>query len=373
MAVKFIAAGGDEDFGIAMFGGTDGTPLPTASSTVVHGSHQRSITFDNTNANTSDVRANGVVADAGGRISVYVYFSTMSGASSNGLIQLAQSGSTTATANIRISSAGVLGIYVGGSPTQIGSNGATLSTGVWYRLTFCWTISSSTVNSFKLYVNGTLSASGSNATLTNTGSADVRFGNCSGDTSEVLYMSDFYIDNDTSLNDTGDIWVTAKRPYANGTTNNFSMTGTGSGYGSGNAVAVNERPLSTSSYVSVTPTSTQTEEYTLETRSQGDIDLTHATIVGYMGWMDAKIASTSNSPVMKIIVAGTSTSKTLTTSNAVYTQVAGSTSYPAGNTDIGMSAAYTTTGHLVTLNECGIAVAYIPGAAANPGQFFPFF
>lgn len=375
MAVKFIAAGGDEDFGIGMFDGTDGTPVPTASSTIVHGKHQRSITFDHTNANTSDVRANGAVTDAGGRISVYVYFATMSGAASNGLIALVKSGTTTGVVNVRITSAGVLQIVVGGNSTQIGSDGATLSTGGWYRLTFCWTITSSTVNSFKLYVNGALSASGSNATLLNTVSADVRFGNISGDTSEVLYMSDFYVDNDTSLNDTGDVRVTAKRPNANGTSNQFTtqIGAGGSGYGSGHSPQVNERPQSDTNGWSLSTTTKVTEEYNIEGEATGDIDLSSVVILDYMGWIRAKESTVSNSPVAHIIVNGTATAKTLTTAAAYYKQIAGSSTYPAGSgTDIGMDGQYTTTAGTYSLYECGISVAYLSGlnsrffAAARP-------
>ncbi|MBP6883887.1 MAG: hypothetical protein KBC06_01495, partial [Candidatus Pacebacteria bacterium] len=88
-------------------------------------------------------------------------------------------------------------------------------------------------------------------------------------------------------------------------------------------------------------------------------NISSANIVDYMGWISAKVDSTSNSPVHNIILNGTATPKVLTTSNAVYTQFAHSTTYPPGNTDIGIDAEYTTTPHTTTLNEAGIIVAYI--------------
>ena len=94
--------------------------------------------------------------------------------------------------------------------------------------------------------------------------------------------------------------------------------------------------------------------------------LTATTTLDYMGWIDAKKASTSNSPVTHIIVNGTATTKTLTTSFAVYTQFARSSTYPAGSgADIGMDGQYTTTAHLFSLAEDGVVFAFTPGAVVD--------
>lgn len=376
MAVKALEPGGDADFGIGLFNGTDGTPLPTASSTIVHGSHKRSITYDRTNSNTSDVRFNGVTSDVGGRISIYLYFTTLPGAATDGLLATAKSTTMTNVVNVRISSAGVLTLNIGGTNVQIGSNGATLSTGNWYRICLCWTITSSTVNQFRLFVSpagggaGTLSVTGSNVTLTNTIGTDIRIGNLSGDTSEILYTSDHYVDDSTSLSDTGDIWVTSKRSFANGTTNGFTtqIGSGGSGYGTGHAPQVNERPLSlTNGWSMVGVGSAITEEYTIEGASVGDVDISTATIVDFVGWVDVKalIAETAS-----IIVGGASSNISVTTSAAIFTKVAGSTTYPVGGTDIGVVTSTTVT--TFSLYECGVLFAYIPAVAPsiNTGTTF---
>jgi hypothetical protein len=184
--------------------------------------------------------------------------------------------------------------------------------------------------------------------------------------------SDFYVDSSTAMTDPGNILVTAKRPVSNGTTNQFTtqVGASGSGYGSGHTPQVNERPLSNVNAWSISTAAKQTEEYTIEAASVGDIDISSATIVDYMGWIDAKEASTANSPVAHIIVGSVATAITLTTTNKFFTHVAGSTTYPTGGTDIGMDGQYTTTAHIFTLNECGIVFAYIPATGSNKGSFF---
>ena len=143
-------------------------------------------------------------------------------------------------------------------------------------------------------------------------------------------IDDLYVDSGTTLDDPGDIRVAAKRPVANGAVNQFTtqIGSGGSGYGSGHAPQVNERPLNTANGWSISTTTKATEDYNVEGRAAGDVDLSGATIVDYMGWINATEASTSNSPVTHIIVNGTATAKTLTTSYAMYTQFARSSIYP---------------------------------------------
>jgi hypothetical protein len=64
-------------------------------------------------------------------------------------------------------------------------------------------------------------------------------------------------------------------------------------------------------------------------------------------------------------VGGTATAKTLTTSAAIYTAIKGSATYPAGNTDIGIDGVYAASSHIMTLNECGIVVAYTPSTTPS--------
>ncbi len=300
------------------------------------------------------------LADAGSRISLWIYLAALPATAKASFVQLQTSGGT-ARVRLYLTTAGVLQLW-NAATAQIGTDGATLSTGQWYRISLAYTITSTTINRFELFVNGVSSISITNATLSNTGTDTLGIGNWDTNTGLDFRSSDHYVDNSSALTDPGNIWVTAKRPNANGSANAFTtqIGAGGSGYGSGHSPQVNERALSTTNGWSLSNTTLATEEYSIENRSTGDIDITGATIVDFMGWMYAVIASTSNSPVQKIIVAGTGTTKTLAVTNAMYTQIAGSSTYPAGNTDIGMSSQYTTTPHLASLFECGIIMAFIP-------------
>ena len=181
-------------------------------------------------------------------------------------------------ASVKITSTGVLQLWNRLNDNQIGSNGATLSTGQWYSITLAYTIISTSVNRFELFVNSVSTISVTNATLTSTGSTGVKIGNQNNNATLDFRTSDHYVDDSSSLTDTGDIWVTAKRPVSNGTTNGFStqIGSGGSGYGSGHSPQVNERPLSTTNgWSMVGAGSAVTEEYNIEGKSVGDINISY--------------------------------------------------------------------------------------------------
>jgi hypothetical protein len=183
----------------------------------------------------------------------------------------------------------------------------------------------------------------------------------------VAYFSDIYVDNSTALTDPGDIRVTAKRPNANGTTNGWlvQIGSGGSGYGTGHSPQVNERALSTTNGWSTALLST-TEEYSIENAATGDADLTGAAIVDFTGWVYAKA---STAVTAQMILAGSNSNVSLTTTNTMFTKAAGSTTYPAGSTDIGMISSGSA--GTDSLYECGILVAYIPSAGGPAINFFP--
>lgn len=357
MASIFLEPGGDSTFNTDPWDTVNGTV--TIVSDIVHGGHQRSMKFG-PSTNSYIVQA-GVVTDSGGRVSMYIYFNALPAASET-LWSNEKTGDGSVIVGVQITSGGVLQLVQSDSKTQIGSNGSTLTTGVWYRLCLAWTITNSTTNQFRLFKNGSLDVTVSNTTLTNTASADLAFGNGFDTTMDTRY-SDIYLDNSTALTDPGDVWVTAKRPISNGTANNFTtqIGSGGSGVGTGHSPQVNERPASTTNGWAVTSAgSAITEEYNIQAASAGDIDISAATIVDYMGWMETKalIAET-----VKLIVNNAQTNTNITTSIDYYKAIAGSSTYPAGTgTDIGEITATTVT--TVSLYECGINIAYIPGAAA---------
>lgn len=355
MATIFAEPGGDADFLVATTTGfwSSTTGTPAVATDFVHGNHIKSI--KPAVGSQSFMTKGGVLTDAGTRISFYLYLNALPSLTAF-LFNLNQSGGAVVT-SLNLTTGGVLQLE--------GISGATLVTGKWYRISLAYTITSTTVNRFELFVDGVSSVSITNATLANgiTTTDTIQIGNCrsnAGNTVDIR-LSDHYIDNSNSLKDTGNIWVTAKRPFANGTTNGFTtqIGSGGSGYGSGHSPQVNERPLSnTNGWSIIGAGSAVTEEYNIENKSTGDIDISQAVIIDYIGWVDAKsIISETGS----IIVNGVSTNISLTNTETLFTKVAGSTTYPAGTgTDIGIICSTTVT--TVSLFETGVLVIFIPNS-----------
>lgn len=367
MATKFLEPGGDADF---LVGTTNGfwqaiASAPAVATDFVHGAHIKSIAYRPSNGDTVKTTTSSC-ADAGTRMSVYVYFNVLPNAVCN--LFVFKKASAAFVQNIRMTSGGVLQLW-DGTVAQIGTNGATLSTGQWYRICLAYTITDTTHNRFELFVDGVSSISVTNATISNTATSDVTIGNSSVNTALDWRTSDHYIDDSSSLTDTGNIWVTAKRPFANGTANNFNtqIGAGGSGYGTGHSPQVNERALSTTNGWSIIGAgSAVTEEYNIESAATGDIDISGATIVDYLGWVSASALAAET---INVIVNGTNFAQALTTTATMYKKVKGSTTYPAGTgTDIGAQTdtALTTT----SLYECGVLVAYTP---ATPGYAYNVF
>lgn len=362
MATKFLEPGGDADFAVTTTNGFWATASGAATATdFVHGGHVKSIKFRPSNGDIITT-ATAVTSDTGGRLSFYIYVVALPAVTHHIVLLSPSAGAS--VVSIRMTSAGTLQLW-NSLTNQIGSDGATLATGTWYRICLTHTIASKTVNRFEMFVNGASSISVTNAVLDNNVSTKYSIANGLADTSSDFRSSDHYVDNSTSLTDTGDVWVTAKRPNANGTTNNFNtqIGAGGSGYGTGHSPQVNERPLSTTNGWSVINAgSAITEEYNIEGTATGDIDISAATIIDYTGWVSAKALT---SETASIVVNGATSNISLTTGNLVFTKIAGSTSYPAGTgTDIGIVTSTTVT--TVSLFECGIIVAFIPGSTPPP-------
>lgn len=344
----------DADFGVGLWSSTAQTgTAPAAASDFVHGAHQRSTKYFNNG--TSSVVASNTVADSGGRSSQWFYFNALPAATGT-ILTLTQTGGGTPTIRIRATTAGALQLW--DSAAQRGSNGSSVVTGKWYRISWAWVISSTSVNQVRVFLGGVLDITVSNTTITTVTSTDYILGNGSGDSGLDMRTSDHYIDNNTNLLDPGEVWVTAKRPFANGTANGFtSQVGSGaSGYGSGHAPQVNERALSTTNgWQFLGVGSPVTEEYSIEPANQGDIGIERFTIIDYMGWISAGSALSETG---QIIVNGATSNVSLTSSITIFKAIAGSVVYPAGLTDIGLVTSSTVT--TVSLYEAGIVFAYIP-------------
>lgn len=352
MATVIIDTGGDADFGTGLWPVT-GTSPAIVSDFVTNG-HLRSIQF---HANATDqVGGLSLLADTGRRLSLYVYFTVLPNAGAT-FISFNDSTNTNNIIRIRLSATGALQLW--DNTRQRGTDGMVLQTGKWYRISFAYVITSTTVNDWNLWVNGINTISIHNELISNTTTASLLIGNNTPNAVMDFRVCDIYLDNSNANTDPGNILTTAKRPNANGTTNGYTtqIGAGGSGYGTGHSPQVNERPNSdTNGWSIVTVASAITEEYNIESKIQGDINITSATIVDYMGWVRTKAL---NAETAKIIVNNVQTSISVTTSAKVFTQIAGSSTYPAGTgTDIGeVSAAIATT---ISLYECGIVFAYTP-------------
>jgi hypothetical protein len=208
-----------------------------------------------------------------------------------------------------------------------------------------------------VFLNGKLEITQTNAGSITTGTSQLSptISSAAGVNVNFWY-DDWYVDNGTTLDDPGKIIVVNKRPNANGSANAFTtqIGSGGSGYGTGHSPQVNEQPLSTTNGWSISSASALTEEYTIENASTGDVDVSsgHFTIVDYMGWIYAK---TSTAGTRNIVVNGSASNITTTTAFAMYTKVAGSTTYPSTNTAIGMNN--NSVNNLTSLAECGILLA----------------
>lgn len=266
-------------------------------------------------------------------------------------------------ASSKLMVANAVGASGGVGGTVVGTGSTNVSTGTAHRLSFSYTITSSSVNTIKVWLDGVLEITVTNTTLT-TGYNKFDFGypqwHGAASANSFINIAHIVIDDGTGLDDIGDVRVAVKRPFANGTTNGFTGSGTPSGYGSGNARYVNERPLATGNFVSkVGAGVATTEEYTADALSAGDQDLTGATINNIFGWVYAKSLA-SESP--SIIIAGSNFGITLTSSNQWLSRRSDLTTY-AGNTDIGLVTDTSVT--TVTLYECGLLIVYTPPATTT--------
>ncbi len=362
MAATYMDPSGDATFTIAVSanGGFYGTATNTIVTDIVHGGHVKSIK-PTINSSAGMITINGTLVDAGYRQSIYLYINALPTATT--AFWIAQTTGAAAVNQLKLTSAGVLQLFE--ATAQIGSNGATLSTGTWYRISIAATLASTSSNRFEVFKDGVSTISVTNATLTRIGSNRSYFGYDRKDGTFDTRFSDLYIDNSSALTDiSSDVWVTAKRTFSNGTTNGFTtqIGSGGSGYGSGHAPQVNERPISqTNGWTMVGAGSATTEEYNIESASAGDIDISSATIIEYMGWLYAK--SLAPETATGILSTGLQSWNVALTSTAAmflyFSSSFGSTTYPPGTgTDIGIVT--TTALTTVSLYECGVIVAYNP-------------
>jgi len=310
------------------------------------------------------------LADAGRRINLNVSFNGYGGSGGSGIIR-ALNGSVT-NFEIRLTNAGKLALYGGSSGTTLlDTSTITLSLNTFYRIALCYVITNTTISEFRVYVDGVLECTASNPTSQGTLASTLRLGwtGTSPGVNISMFTSDIYVDNDTSLADPGEIFVTNKRPAGLGATNDFAVV-VGTGTNRWDRVA--ELPVNTANRYSQTATGQVSESYTVEAAAVGDDDLTGATLLGWAPWVHYAVVTSSGSTLASMIANNGIVAMTTTQASGIYQTIEtiiASTSYPSGNNVVGLRSTGTTVD--THLAECGIFIAYTAAAALDPGPAYP--
>lgn len=352
----FLEPGTDATQDLSFFRTVTGT---VASDATVSYTGPRSLkcSVGNPAANTTVLASAGVIADSGSQVSIYVRFDSLPSATSVIYTLL-----TTAlsVAQVQINTSGNLIMAPTGATAVTGSSVLAINT--WYRISVSYYITNTTTFQFRLYINGIPEATASAGTLTRTGTDTIRIGTTSGyGADKNLWYDNIYAAkggaSSSSQPDTGNILMTAKRPNANGTANNFStqIGSGGSGYGLGKSPQVNEQPLSTTNGWSIINAgSVVTEEYNIEDMRTGDVNIRARTIVSCMGWVYASALAAETG---KIIWNGDKSNISITTTNTMFMKYSNSRIDAAHEgEDIGIETDATVT--TVSLYECGVVCAF---------------
>ncbi len=255
--------------------------------------------------------------------------------------------------SLRITSGGVLQLYDKDS-VQAGSNGSTLSTSTWYRITVA-NSSGSTAN-ITVYLDG-ISDIDTDSVAGAVGPYTIGWADSPG-ANKIMNFQHVYIDDVADESDTGDVRVTAKLPTNTGGTSDFDTVIS--------SLTFNDRPISESTGAHHAADTDVVESSDIEAVGVGDVNITGATLLGHAGWVWAKDGSGSNG-TPKIIVNDVETTVALTTATTLFVDVNTSTSYPSGGTnEIGMRS--TGAGADTFWYEGGVLIAYIQPLVAGSGS-----
>lgn len=322
-------------------------------------------------AGTVSATRSGIIADTGRRLSFWLYIEQLP--SQLSVVLATGQSANVGGPSIAITTAGKLRITRDGASGLSAESTTTLSTGVFYRVTLSWWITSTTVNDHKLYINGVeeTACRTTNATyntinntrLVLTGSASNNL---------ICYVDSIYLDDGNDLGDPGNILCTAKQPNGDTTVGWDTFPGGDPGAGS-RYTLVNERPIqtgATSPSLEQVASGQANAVFTLQSTAQGDVNISGKTQVGYMGWVFAhRDSGSAGTPA--IITNNVFDGVTLDSStpagilNGVPVT---SATYPSHANGIGMRSSGA--GSDTHLMDCGVIIAYIeptgPAAAFLP-------
>lgn len=226
----------------------------------------------------------------------------------------------------------------------------------FHRIAVAYNFNGANNLSVKVYLDGVLDISATGQ-LTNgrTRANNLGISGSSFGQQNHIRIAHLYIDDGADLSDPGNVHCTAKRPA--GIYNGNWATHGGSS-------AVDERPLNETNYIADLTGVAARQDYYLQNRNAGDVDLTDKSLLGYMGWIWAKQDVVGGSP--KLLLNGWDNvyDVSLTTSPAARFKTITSPDYPSDSDGIGMLSA--TSGFSTYLYECGVVVAYLAGEETSP-------
>ncbi len=377
MTILFLESGGGGPGTTGMWGATSGTTAVDTS--VFPSGTDRSTRLDTGATPTAAfLRRAGVLADAGRRISFSARFSTVTPAAASQFFSPRTSGNTEIW-YLQINTDSTVKLRKVGVDIKLGTT--VLSPNTWYRFSLAYVITSASNYTMKLWINGVLEwtaqgtgAGGSDPDIVVAAAEFSLTAHTGQGTNQSNYFANVYIDDLTTLDDPGagsspdGLWVTPKRPNANGANQGFDTTTstTNSGYGTGNSIYVNEIPVTTTGARRHNANSAARDDYAIENAATGAADLTGNTILGICGWAHGQgpaATQTNDQIVLDNTSAVPSTiCGSFTTTAAIRWRCLTQATYPGANA-IGWNRAINSTTDAI-MNECGVLVASLPQPAA---------
>lgn len=315
----------------------------------------RAIKFDSTASNINAyVQKAAIMADAGRRVSFWFYVSAFPATSPHILSILTAGGSTVISVDLNSAN------HIGLETNTTNYNGATtLAINTWYHATFAYTVTSTTVNSFRIFLGAstTPEVTQTNITIGTTVGVDLRIGQVQvPGASKQMWIDDLYVDDGTTLDNPGDIRCTSKQPLGTSEGAGFNdwdtFVGTTRATGS-RYLNIAERPGSDTNGWQQAATTQAYEKYLIQAASAGDLDISSYTLVGWMAWIRAKTAASSS--VASIVDNDANTTISTTTAITNYVHATTSATFPSGR--FGMRSTGTATDSF--LYEVGVICAYI--------------
>lgn len=314
----------------------------------------------------------GVMADAGRRISFWIYLSVLPTGTGETIVRVLTSGGTTCYV-LQITSGGVLQLRSTFDGTQLGSNGSTLAAATWYRIALAQVLTSTSNYTIKTYLNGgaspDISITGASGNLNSVSSADLTIG--IGQSHGVTaYYQHVFVDNGTDgLDPAGagnHLYLTAKLPTGNGANNQYTANGSASGTGTGNARYINTRPYTTADFLNQTSGGSLDEDFAIQANSAGDDDISSGcTIIAHRAWQIARLTGSGATPTVSHF------------DNAVVTAFTPNATFTTATTHDTVSATYPSTqpicgqrstkgsGKVPAFCAAGVIIAYTKAAGTQ--------